>query len=142
MSHLTQEQERARAAWAAIASDAAPKGIKFDKDAAPKYRSYVSSAPTLILTNGLGQALAFWKSNLENKEREKAESRAYRALLGHLSGFISTRIPDTRNDLVDAVISRFDSVTYRRATNEVLAYLSWLKRFAEAEIQKDNEENR
>ncbi len=133
-THLTQDQRRARAAWAAIASDTAPKGIKYDKDVAPKYLSYVKSAPTLILTNGLGQCLAFWNSNSGVKT---AEERAYKALLKHLSDFITTRIPDTQNDLFEAVINRFDSVMYRRATNEVLAYLSWLKKFAEAEIQKE-----
>lgn len=139
MSQLTQEQKRAKAAWADIASKTEPKGIKYYPDVAPKYRSYVSSAPTLILTNGLGQALAFWKSKSNG---DKPEERAYGALLRHLSKFIKTRIPYTEQDLLEAVIISFDSVTYRRATNEVLTYLSWLKKFAEAEIQKDNEENK
>jgi CRISPR-associated protein Cmr5 len=38
-------------------------------------------------------------------------------------------------------ILRQDSSTYRRATTESLAFLNWLKRFAEAELKIEEEKD-
>ena len=56
MSRLQRvEQKRAAEAWSCIQ---AVSEDKFKKE----YRSIVMKLPTLILTNGLGQTLAFLKS--------------------------------------------------------------------------------
>lgn len=53
----TKEQQRAKAAWADVqAVDQKPPEVK------RKYRGLVLKLPVMILTNGLGQALAFLKS--------------------------------------------------------------------------------
>ncbi|WP_250160083.1 type III-B CRISPR module-associated protein Cmr5 [Caloranaerobacter azorensis] len=43
---------------------------------------------------------------------------------------------EIENELVESVIS-LDSPDYRMVTNEVLAFLNWLRRFAEGLIEED-----
>jgi len=44
----------------------------------------------------------------------------------------------SNGDLLQWVLEN-DSVAYRRATTEALAFLTWLKRFAEAELPTEEE---
>ncbi len=127
MALKTQEQERAALAWTQVVE------VSQELAVAKKYRSYVRSATSLILTNGLGQTLAFYKSNSGD---DKAEKKAYAALIRHLSERVGKILPMT-GDLLQAVTQNYTSVEYRRATNEVLAYLLWLKRFADASLPEE-----
>ena len=60
MDVVTMEQRRAKFAY-----DRVLEVKEDDKKTQEKYNSYVKNAPVLILTNGLGQALAFYLSKLE-----------------------------------------------------------------------------
>lgn len=108
----TIEQKRANRAWQAI------KEVK--KKEREKYVSIVRKAPSYILTNGLGQTLAFLR----------AKSEAERTLYGHLEAWLKSRLGINKG--VMEWLGETDSTTYRRATVEALAYLTWLQRFAEA----------
>lgn len=118
-----------------------------------KYKSYVQKIPTMILTNGLGQTLAFIKAKMKlnpakNKEEtEKKDDRnrkkpqnAYGLIYKHITNYITSnstariRMPSNRDDLTEWVIS-CDSTNYRYITQELLAFLNWLKRFAEGMIE-------
>jgi len=92
------------------------------EEARKKYRSLALKTPVLILTNGLGQTLAFFKS----------KGGEHDLLYGHLSKWLvnESKIYD-QGELVQKIING-DSTTYRQATTETLAFLNWLKRFAEA----------
>jgi CRISPR-associated protein Cmr5 len=114
----TLEQERANKAWECI------REVK-DKDYADKYGSLARKAPSLVQTNGLGQTLAFLLS--------KAKDNEHQALYGHLSEWVATDQMGWEKPLMEEVISR-DSADYRRATAEAMAFLMWLRRFAEAEL--------
>lgn len=127
MALKTQEQERAALAWTQVTD------VSRDPDVAQKYRSYVRSATSLILTNGLGQTLAFYKSKSGQKSPDE---KAYAALVDHLSKRVGKILPMT-DDLLQAVSQNYTSSEYRRATNEVLAYLLWLKRFADASLPEE-----
>lgn len=127
MALKTQEQERAALAWTQVTD------VSRDPDVAQKYRSYVRSATSLILTNGLGQTLAFYKSKSGPKSPDE---KAYAALVDHLSKRVGKILPMT-DDLLQAVSQNYTSSEYRRATNEVLAYLLWLKRFADASLPEE-----
>ena len=117
----TIEQKRARAAWDAVL---AVKGQESYKE---KYLALVRSAPADVLTNGLGQTLAFLKA------KGKGE---HKALSKHLSRWVCPQMGWTQNDDLLRKLTEPDagSDVYRRATAETLAYLVWLKRFAEAEL--------
>lgn len=121
----TIEQERSKQAWADVQT------IKAKNDTVKKdYNSLVKRAPVLILTNGLGQTLAFLKAKAKDHHID---------LFRHLSGWVCQRVPESGNDLLHQIIQG-DSALLRRATREALAYLQWLKRFAEAELPSGEEE--
>ena len=120
----TLEQERARRALECI------REVK-NKRYADKYGSLARKAPSLVQTNGLGQTLAFLLS------KAKGEDNEHLALYDHLSGWVTGRMRWGK-PLMEEVVSR-DSADYRRATVEAMAFLMWLRRFAEAELGEAEE---
>jgi CRISPR-associated protein Cmr5 len=108
------EQERARAAWVAIRS-VSPNNKK-------EYLTIAKDAPTYIQTNGLGQTLSFWKA------------KKHFDIYNHVSTWVTQQLKTTKPDLLEWIIAEdTSSQLYRYATREAMAYLSWLKRFAQAE---------
>jgi len=119
----TQEQERARSAWNCV------RKVKeeLDEKRAGEYRALARSEATDILTNGLGQTLAFLLS--KDKGDKGKHTTSHWALYSHLSAWI----PESNSDLLKWLTEQSSDV-YRQTTVEVIAYLNWLKRFAEAEL--------
>jgi len=113
----TQEQERAAQAWKDVSDDVKGKGF------ASEYKALVASAPADIQINGLGQTLAFWLS------KGKGE---HKTLYRHLSTWVVQKMG--QGDDLLRWITQTESTPYRRATVEALAFLGWLKRFAQAEL--------
>lgn len=112
----TRDQERAAAAW-----DATPTAPD------DEYVSLVRGAGASIMAMGLGQTLAFYRA--KDKDHHEQLANALAAwLLDHAAPEETTA---TGSDLM-AAIRENDSAWYRRQTTEALAYLTWLKRFAEA----------
>ena len=99
-----------------------------------EYKSYTRKIPTMILSNGLGQTLAFVKAKSENGN---AYDLIYKQLIEYMKSEHTARIkmPHEKNELLEWVIS-CDSSIYRYITQEILAFLSWLKRFAEGLIEE------
>jgi CRISPR-associated protein Cmr5 len=127
----TLDQKRAKQAWDEIQSV-----MNRPADFKKKYGSFARRVPMLVLTNGLGQTLAFLFSKAKFQEQNRSvEAQAYGELFHHLSKWTMSQIAPTSSDqtLLDWIL-RGDSAAYRRATTEALAYLTWLKRFAEAEL--------
>ena len=123
------EQKRAKNAW-----DCVQKVIETEKD--PKqlsgFAQAARSAPVDIQVNGLGQTLSFW-----NSKKGKESLGYYAALLKALSAWLQTRPGLNQDDLLPWIITSANSQNYRRATVEAMAWLVWVKRFAEAEIKSD-----
>lgn len=118
----TVEQLRSASAWKDVS---ATKNLVYAK----KYKSLAKNAPADIQTNGLGQSVAFWRA--KGKDEHKR-------LFEHLSGWLKTQV--TQGELhLWIMADTTSSEAYRRATVEALAYLGWLKRFAEAEISGEEE---
>jgi CRISPR-associated protein Cmr5 len=118
----TQEQERAAKAYTEVSS---VKGKLWAK----KYKSLVRSAPADIQTNGLGQTVAFWRAKAKDE---------HKTLYKHVSEWLKPKFGYTgelHQWIIDAGTSSDD---YRRATVEAMAYLGWLKRFSEAEIEGED----
>jgi CRISPR-associated protein Cmr5 len=120
----TLEQERAKHAWECV------QEVK-DRTFAGDYRSIAVKAPSLILTNGLGQTLAFLRS--------KPDRPHFQSLYHHLARWVGEKVR-ADGDFLNWLVSEADSQQYRLATMEALALLQWLKRFAEAELPKGREE--
>ena len=123
----TLDQRRAEHAWKAVCG-VVDKYAR-DKGKAKKFGGQARKLPTRIIASGLGQALAFLKA------KDYAPD-----LLVELGDWVldkrgqaaSSKAKPKDDELLLAVV-RGNSDFLRRATDEVLAYLLWLNRFAEAE---------
>lgn len=144
----TKEQQRAKAAWDAINEVNTYQHDSADK-IKKKYRSLVLKSPALILSNGLGQAVAFFASKSQPKEGKQpsADNIAHKLLLKHLWDWLEeVRICSLGHQDVKDVhklplwVTQATSEQYRHATAETLAYLHWLRRFAEAVLPEPEEE--
>lgn len=106
------------------------------EDKAKKFRaSYGRQArkiPAQIQTNGLGQTLAFLRSKGKGRH-----DREHQAVYDDISEWVTGQMGWSGSDLLNKILES-DSATYRRATTEAIAYLIWLKRFAEAELPVEN----
>ena len=125
-SRQTRDQERAAAAWEATPSDPSDE-----------YVSLVRGAGASIMTMGLGQTLAVYQAKGEKHHQQIADARAAWLLSksspGESSpGESSPGETDATGAKLMEDITKRSSRWYRRRTSEALAYLTWLKRFAEA----------
>ncbi len=130
----TLEQRRAAAAWEYV-----QQIIKSgDKALQEKYKTLATKSPADIQNNGLGQTIAFWKAKgkVESGKEPNAEKIAHQKILAHLTDWLKS--PDALSlqagDLVEWVSKTAVVNDYRRTTTEAIAFLVWLKRFAEAEL--------
>ncbi len=121
------EQERAAAAWKFVSE---VKNTNESKDYGPLARS----APASIQSNGLGQTLAFWRAKGFENGRAKRDS-AHAVILEQTSAWLRNRLQLPENqDIVQWIALTAQTDQYRYATSEAIAFLQWLKRFAESEI--------
>jgi CRISPR-associated protein Cmr5 len=126
------EQKRAEVAWKCI-EQVRGKDEELKKD----YGSLARSAPADIQANGLGQTLAFWRA--KGYERGRPKNDAHAVLLAHVAGWLShsdVKILPEGKDAVEWIAQEASTEAYRRAMAEAIAFLIWLKRFAEAELPK------
>jgi CRISPR-associated protein Cmr5 len=128
----TLEQERASKAW-----DFIQDIKKLDKDVREKYSALARKAPADIQSNGLGQTIAFWNAKgKEAKEKASAENKAHQHILTHVKDWLNDKnsMHLGKPNLVEWVSKEAQVEDYRRATAEAIAFLIWIKRFAEAEL--------
>lgn len=127
----TLDQRRAEHAWKAIKEvvETHKQNGKPD-ETAKKYGTQAKQLPMRIMASGLGQALAFLKAKGYAPD-----------LVETLNEWLSERIkpkPGESEDILERIING-DADFLRRATDEALAYLVWLNRFADAEGLTDKE---
>ncbi len=123
MSLRSLEQDRAAFAWAAVK---AVKDKNFEKD----YKSLVKKVPVLIMTNGLGNTLGYLKSKGKKHHEE---------LIGNINRWATKREfggDDILEWIIDGGTSSFQVM---QASREVLCMLNWLKRFATAELEGEED---
>lgn len=127
----TLDQRRASHAWDVVQRAKQKQDPHRNQDP-KKFGGQAKRLPIRIMAAGLGQALAF----LQAKDYAPG-------LLAELSAWIGERIPLKQGEPADLLerIVKGDSEFLRRATDETLAYLVWLNRFAEAEGLTDEEES-
>ncbi|HDH44820.1 MAG TPA: type III-B CRISPR module-associated protein Cmr5 [Thermococcus sp.] len=118
------EQERARYAWECI------QEVKKESEELQKnYNSYVKKAPTLIQTNGLPNALAFYYNKWKKGEK------AYELLYKRIANWNEVKRMSGDKEFLLWVVEDASSIDVFQVTKEVIALLSWIKRFAEAELK-------
>ena len=105
--------------------------IKCDKK---EFKNFSAGAPSMILQNGFGQALAFWISKGTDK---------HIVLFDIIKKWLSYNENDVDNKFVDNAVTRKDFIKklsdmkqadYLTAQKETLALLEWVKRYANAEF--------
>jgi len=96
------------------------------------YGRQAKRIPAQIQTNGLGQTLAFLRSKGKG-QRDKEHQAVY----DDISEWVTREMGWSGCDLLRKIMDS-DSATYRRAMAEAIAYLTWLKRFAEAELPSED----
>ena len=87
--------------------------------------SFIQGAPSQILQNGLGQAMAFWAA-----KKDGDKELVFGAVAGWL---VEAKIASTTQpkDFLTALNS-WEIAKYLKAQKEALAFLQWLKRYAKA----------
>ncbi len=130
----TKGQERARAAWDCVEN----VNKLLDEKLKKEYRSNALKLPSLILTNGLGQTLAFLKSK-GKRDLSKSEEKVYRDIEDWLKRPGVINWGTAQGELIERIM-KINSDKYRLVTTETLAFINWLKRFADAALPKDGGE--
>ena len=101
-----------------------------------EFKSFSEGAPSMILQNGFGQALAFWSAKKADK---------HIVLIDMIMEWLSYEKDDVKNqfmkktkDRTDFIrqLSTMDQSKYFEAQKETLALLEWVKRYANAELGK------
>lgn len=126
------EQKRASFALEAVR--------RAEKSGMLKYGVLVHRLPAMILTNGLGQSMAFLLANVGSNGGEGGGGDSFRAVYDDLARWLvqERRLFGNRNgDLIELLIES-DRDVYFRAQEEVLCLLNWLKKFAAAYLETKN----
>ena len=123
----TMAQQRAQFALQAI-----EEYCGLDKTRQSELQRVITQIPALIHMNGLGQALAFYRT----KGKDSSHEMIYQLLSKWLCRNTAGRVFDgTQTDLLKAITSA-DMFQYMAAQNEAQALLEWLKKFATALLHK------
>lgn len=126
----TKQQQRAAFALKALEKF---KEIGVKKD----YSQFIVGMPNMILSNGLGQTLAFLKAKSSKEERNFVFSVLKKYLLEEYKSDF-TNVQDDFSFLEK--INSISQSKYIKMQEEVLRMLEWLKRYARAFEQADKKE--
>jgi CRISPR-associated protein Cmr5 len=126
----TLEQERSNYAFECISKI---KGKNFEKDAS----SLIAKLGTLILTNGLGNTLAFLFSKAKDHHLETIAIISN--WLYELEGRKEEIKKDNVQQKIDQIMKKFvldvDVEKYMYYTDETLRLINWLRRFSDAMLE-------
>jgi CRISPR-associated protein Cmr5 len=126
--------EQGRAKFAYERAEKASKNNAISKE----YKSYAKQLPMMIKSHGLGASLAFALSKSKSNEKT-AWGTLYKDIHDWLLSSNNSLLKNIQSaDLSEKVIE-LDSQSYRALTIEVLAFLNWLRRFAEGLIEGEVE---
>lgn len=123
----TLQQERAKNALKEVTNWKEKTKGKENEEKRRKLKARTSELPFMIHANGLGQAVAFFKS--KSVKKDEGYDEVFRALQSWMSQ--SKRPFAGQTDLMEAIVNA-DLRTYRVAQAEAMAYMDWVKKFASA----------
>jgi CRISPR-associated protein Cmr5 len=96
-----------------------------------EYKSYAASLPAMIHINGLGQAVAFFRS----KGKQDTHFELYQLLSDWLTQ--DDQPYADYDDLLKGIVNE-NMEQYRLAQMEAQALMSWVKKFAKAFMEDDS----
>ena len=96
-------------------------------------KSWIEKLPALIQTNGIGQALAFYKS----RTNVQAARHVYRIVSAWLKVQFNIQGKKDEEDILQWLTEQATPQQYRHAQAEAQAYLRWLKQLGKAQLKKD-----
>ncbi len=153
----TLEQKRAEYSYKMVDIIANDDSNTIPKE---KFKTLVKKAPTLILTNGFGNFMAYIFSKGKNEHLALAyiigkylfeENEYTKEILNLTDETFKENFEDVKENLNDLKASMqnpifknlvfTDTDKYILATEETLRLLNWLRRFVEAMIEDKKEEN-
>lgn len=104
------------------------------RDKAKKFESYVQKVPAFILTNGLGNTLAYLSTQTD--QQWIMVQKVIVQWLAAVDNPVKSRLPQQPSSLKDIITvlraDNLDHFEYRAITVEVLALFNWLRRLAKA----------
>jgi len=105
------------------------------------FKNFSAGAPSMILQNGFGQALAFWLSkgtdkdlNIKPNDKHFVIFKIVMDWLPYEKGDVKNRFIKKTNspkEFIEA-ISKMNQKEYLAAQKETLSLLEWVKRYANA----------
>lgn len=102
-----------------------------------KYAGLARKTPASVQSSGLGQSLAFLRAKAGQNRTDE-----HWTMYVHISAWVIGQIrPAEKPDHFLEWVIEQDTSMYRRATAEAMAYLNWLKRFAEALLPPPKDED-
>lgn len=131
MAIQTKQQKRAEFALKAL-DEFKITGVPSDT------ATFIVGMPNMILSNGLGQSLAFLKAKSSKKERNLVFNVLKKYLCEEFSSEFSKE-PDDYSFLKK--LNELDQTQYIKMQEEVLRMLEWLKRYARA-FEKDSKKDK
>ncbi len=127
----TQGQKRAEYALKEV--------LKLSENVREEFKNFSAGAPTMILQNGFGQALAFWLSKAKGRDLNDKHFILFKMVMDWLpceEGDVKNRFVKKTGSPTEFMteISKMDQKDYLAVQKETLALLEWVKRFANADI--------
>lgn len=103
--------------------------VRTEQNLNKEHKSAVESLPATIMASGLGPTLAFLKA----KDSYAHYDWTYKTLSRWLMNCKEIPWSSSESDLLNR-LAKESSFVYRAATQEALAYASWLKRAVQARV--------
>ncbi|MBX0310443.1 MAG: type III-B CRISPR module-associated protein Cmr5 [Sulfurihydrogenibium sp.] len=137
----TLEQERSNYAFKCISEI---KGESFEKDAS----SLISKLGTLILTNGLGNTLAFLFAKGRDQQK-KGKGVHHREVIAIISNWLLKQgekyytrdnVEGKIEEIMVKLVLDASIEEYMYYTEETLRLVNWLKRFSDAMLESGGED--
>ncbi|NWF96613.1 MAG: type III-B CRISPR module-associated protein Cmr5 [Candidatus Thorarchaeota archaeon] len=110
------------------------------KDFRDRYQTLARSVPSMVLTSGLGQALAFLLADAKQAPKDVDRNSAPGCLFVDISEWLTKKIGvySKDKDLMTSILQGTKE-QYLAAQDYTLRLLQWLKRLSEAIIPKKEE---
>lgn len=123
---------------AAKAYDYVLEGAKLSKS--KEYKSYLKKMPMLIKTNGLGAAVAFAFSKGSTNGTPDVNNPWGLIFKQLQEWIIEKKLLSSETKNLALQLTMVDSATYKAVTNEAIALINWMRRFADGLIEGDSDD--
>jgi len=114
-----------------------------EKRAVEKLANFSSGAPSVILQNGFGQAMAFWYAKASDKKGDTDEHKIITDIIEEWTRkrpMFSKHFREGDSKIFLEDIMNLEQEDYRQVQIETIKLLEWVKRFANAFIKKKEQE--